>query len=154
MLRRALFGAPLRGDPHAVRRLLSQKPGYLLNDGKVDGKQHRVNRQLQPHARPAELSSNRIYFGNAYSPVVGDIRVSWQAVTADRVSVVGQQRGNSFGPFPTRAGDDILLVCCLCLVLPRQHGRQAKACAVGSVQLAHRCELARRHARSCCPRRL
>ncbi len=56
----------------------------------------------------AQLVQGDVYIGNSPSnPKVGDLKVSYQTVSADTLSVVSGQSGDSFAPFETKAGGTI-----------------------------------------------
>lgn len=56
----------------------------------------------------AQLVQGSIYIGhNSRNPNVGDLKVSYQIVSANTLSVVSGQSGQSFAPFETRAGGTI-----------------------------------------------
>jgi hypothetical protein len=57
------------------------------------------------------VTEGKVFLGeNPSSPVIGDTRVSFQVIKPGPRSVVAQQVGNSFQAYPTKAGDDVLLV--------------------------------------------
>lgn len=66
-------------------------------------------------AAPAALSGKGVqawqgglYFGaNPASPAVGDVRVGYQVVRPQPVSVLSRQAGSTFGPFTTSVGTEI-----------------------------------------------
>lgn len=62
-------------------------------------------------ALKAVMHENDIYLGkNPAAPVVGDMRVRFKVVSPMQVSLVAQQKGSTFAPFQTSAGDALLLV--------------------------------------------
>jgi len=73
---------------------------------------------LAVEKKPAELkalkavsSEGGLYLGkNPGSPEVGDMRVSFKVVSPMQASIVAQQKGSSFVPYQTSAGDALLLV--------------------------------------------
>ncbi len=57
------------------------------------------------------VTGGKVFLGaNPSSPEIGDTRVSFQVIEPGPRSVVAQQAGNSFQAYPTKAGDDLLLV--------------------------------------------
>jgi hypothetical protein len=57
------------------------------------------------------IVDNAIYLGwNPSSPVVGDYRIKYEVAPLGRISVIGQQRGDQFVPYQTKAGDRLLMV--------------------------------------------
>ena len=62
-------------------------------------------------ALKAVMHDNDIYLGkNPAAPAVGDMRVRFKVVSPMQVSLVAQQKGSSFVPYQTSAGDALLLV--------------------------------------------
>jgi len=60
---------------------------------------------------PARVVDGRIYVGrDPDSPQIGDLRISYDVVTATQISVVARQAGSGFGPYQTAAGDRLLMV--------------------------------------------
>ena len=58
--------------------------------------------------RKVQFNNGQYYIGdNAASPVVGDVRVSFQAAMSTDVSVVAKQSGQSFSPFTGGSGTTI-----------------------------------------------
>lgn len=61
--------------------------------------------------RRVSVVDGRIYLGLDYSrPRVGDYRIGYQLVPLGPASIVGQQKGNGFEPYQTRAGRQLLMV--------------------------------------------
>ena len=59
----------------------------------------------------AQVVDGVLYLANdPGNPRIGDIRVTFSVVRADQASVIGQQVGNGFGPYQTRAGDRLLMM--------------------------------------------
>lgn len=57
------------------------------------------------------LSDGAIYVGvDPASPRVGDLRISFERVTAPQLSVVARQAGSGLGRYQTKAGDQLLIV--------------------------------------------
>jgi Transmembrane protein 43 len=57
------------------------------------------------------VAGGKVFLGaNPSTPEVGDTRVSFQVIKPGPRSVVAQQVGNSFQAYPTKAGDEIVLV--------------------------------------------
>jgi hypothetical protein len=64
-----------------------------------------------PEAWTAQVAGGAFYMGdNPSTPVVGDVRISYQVVNPSEASVVAVQTGDSFAPYAAKAGDTILLV--------------------------------------------
>jgi len=63
-------------------------------------------------ARPgASAIEGGLYLGRSPdAPMIGDMRITWAVVPAAEASVIGQQRGQEVAPFPTQAGNPLLLV--------------------------------------------
>lgn len=60
---------------------------------------------------PARVVDGRIYVGrDPDSPQIGDLRISYDVVTATQISVVARQTSNGLGPYQTAAGDRLLMV--------------------------------------------
>lgn len=66
---------------------------------------------------PADLKANaRVHAGTFYfgakpeAPEIGDVRTSFEVVKPGTFSVVAAQLGDTFGPFPTKAGDPISFI--------------------------------------------
>jgi len=58
-----------------------------------------------------KVASGKFYIGaNAASPALGDVRITYQVVKPDTVSLAAVQTGDSFSPYQAKAGDQILLV--------------------------------------------
>lgn len=58
-----------------------------------------------------QVSGGKFYMGqNPSSPQVGDVRIAYEVVKPDTVSLVGVQQASTFAPFQAKAGDAILLV--------------------------------------------
>ncbi len=55
-------------------------------------------------------SGNYILAGNASSPKVGDLRISWQSASTSTASVVGKQTGNGVQPYRTTNGRNVFLI--------------------------------------------
>ena len=57
------------------------------------------------------VQDGKFYMGqDAASPQIGDVRISYNVVKPDSVSLVGVQKASTFVPFQAQAGDAILLV--------------------------------------------
>ncbi|WP_218578410.1 TMEM43 family protein [Vineibacter terrae] len=68
-------------------------------------------RARQTVGEPVRVVDGRLYVGrDPDSPQIGDLRISYEAVTASQISVVAQQAGNGFAPYQTAAGDRLLMV--------------------------------------------
>lgn len=66
---------------------------------------------LIPQRPGAQAIDGGLYLGrNPDAPMIGDMRVTWAMVPAAEASVIGQQRGQEVAPFPTQAGNPLLLV--------------------------------------------
>jgi len=58
-----------------------------------------------------QVKDGRFYMGkDSASPEVGDVRISYEVVKPDTVSLVAVQTGSTFAPYQAKAGDSILLV--------------------------------------------
>jgi hypothetical protein len=58
-----------------------------------------------------KVAGGKFYMGaDEASPVLGDVRISYQVVKPDTVSLAAVQTGDSFSPYQAKAGDQILLV--------------------------------------------
>jgi transmembrane protein TMEM43 len=58
-----------------------------------------------------KVSDGKFYMGkDPASPQVGDVRISYDVVKPDSVSLIGVQKASTFVPFQAQAGDAILLV--------------------------------------------
>jgi hypothetical protein len=60
--------------------------------------------------RDVTLSGNQINTGDPAKPATGDLRISYTAVPAGPISVVGAQAGNGFDRYQTKAHDALLMV--------------------------------------------
>ena len=59
----------------------------------------------------ASVADGKVYIGdNAGTPKVGDLRIGFELVPVQTISIVAQQVGKSFGPYQTRAGDRIMML--------------------------------------------
>ncbi|MCW5748989.1 MAG: TMEM43 family protein [Alphaproteobacteria bacterium] len=68
-------------------------------------------RARQTAGDAARVVDGLIYVGrDPASPQIGDLRISYETVTAAQISVVARQAGNGFGPYQTTAGDELLMV--------------------------------------------
>lgn len=82
-----------------------------LNDGAaVPIRPDQQDAIRQAVGRDVTVSNNQINFGNPASPQIGDVRVSYTAVPAGPISVIGAQAGDSFAPYQTKAHDALLMV--------------------------------------------
>jgi Transmembrane protein 43 len=60
---------------------------------------------------PVQAVDGRFYLGaDPSAPRIGDMRVSYRAVPAGAVSIVGRQSGSDFADYQTHAGDKLLIV--------------------------------------------
>ncbi|HKU98212.1 MAG TPA: TMEM43 family protein [Vineibacter sp.] len=90
-------------SPDVLGRLSGGEP--LAVDPSVEA------RVRQTVGGPARVADGRIYVGrDPDSPQIGDLRISYEVVTATQISVVARQAGNGFGPYQTAAGDRLLMV--------------------------------------------
>lgn len=65
----------------------------------------------EPMVSQVQVSGGRFYWGeDPASPQIGDVRISFQVVKPDTLSLVGVQTGETFAPYQAEAGDAILLV--------------------------------------------
>jgi len=71
-----------------------------------------VEARAQQTAGPlARVVDGRIHIGrDPGNAQIGDLRISYQVVTAAQVSIVARQAGNGFGKYQTKAGDEILML--------------------------------------------
>lgn len=59
----------------------------------------------------ANFSDTAIFIGSdPGSPKIGDLRVSFQTVPKQAVSIVAQQSANSFAPYQTKAGNQLMML--------------------------------------------
>ncbi|HKV08704.1 MAG TPA: TMEM43 family protein [Thermoanaerobaculia bacterium] len=64
-----------------------------------------------PEGFAAQVANGGFYMGeNPASPVIGDIRISFQIVNPQQASVVAVQTGETFAAYQADAGDTVLLV--------------------------------------------
>ncbi len=69
-----------------------------------------VGKAAERLGRPARLAGDVVYVGrDPGSPVVGDLRISWELTPPSEVSVVGRQVGDRIVQHTTRYGDIALL---------------------------------------------
>lgn len=62
-------------------------------------------------SKKLSIVDSAIYLGwNPSSPAIGDYRIRYEIVPLDTISVIGQQRGATFVPYQTVAGDQLLMV--------------------------------------------
>ncbi len=85
--------------------------------GQVGGGERLPVDQARQQALRQRLGANvhvtdgTIYIGvDPASPRVGDLRVSFEQVTAQQLTVVARQAGSGFGRYQTKAGDQLLIV--------------------------------------------
>jgi hypothetical protein len=65
----------------------------------------------EPMVSQVQVSGGRFYWGeDPASPQIGDVRISFQVVKPDTLSLIGVQSGETFAPYQAKAGDAILLV--------------------------------------------
>jgi hypothetical protein len=58
-----------------------------------------------------QITDGLIYIGgDSGSPRIGDLKVSFEQVNAQQLSVVARQAGSGFGRYQTKAGDQLLIV--------------------------------------------
>jgi hypothetical protein len=87
-----------------VTRLLPDNRNVPVDAAMADASRARV------HA-PVQAIDGRLYLGeNSSQPRIGDIRISYHVAPTGPVSVIGQQLGNDFTPYHTKAGNRILMV--------------------------------------------
>ncbi len=91
----------------------AQLGGFRLDQGLLQ--QLGEFQPLPANAVPARAGAQRmeagLYLGeDPGAPRLGDMRVTWSVARVAAASVVGQQVGNGFRPYQTRAGDALLLV--------------------------------------------
>lgn len=68
-------------------------------------------RARQTAGNMARVIDSQIYVGrDPGTPQVGDLRISYEAVVVNQVSVIGRQAGSGFGTYQTKAGDQLLMV--------------------------------------------
>lgn len=67
----------------------------------------RARALLGPQAR---LDQGRIVLGDPNSPRVGDVRIGFEALPHQDVSIIGRQTGGAITPYRARNGQEILLV--------------------------------------------
>jgi hypothetical protein len=87
-------------------KLSGEIVGKLSGDDPVDVSGAAVPEALRARARPIESG---FAFGDASSPRMGDVRVTFRQLRPTEVSVVARQAGQSFEPYQTHAGGTILL---------------------------------------------
>lgn len=62
-------------------------------------------------SRPVTVAQNRIYIGrDPATPVVGDVRISYEVTPTSEISVVGRQNGDRLAEYETSNGGSVLLV--------------------------------------------
>ncbi len=93
---------------------------FQLSDGLKDSLSHyqpvtpkpeALERVKRAQTRPAALQGNELFIGLIpANPQVGDLRIRFDAVYPEPISIVAQQQGNSFTPFMTQVGDTIQLL--------------------------------------------
>jgi hypothetical protein len=65
----------------------------------------------EPTASEVQVADGRFYMGeNPAAPQVGDVRISFEVVKPDTVSLIGVQTGETFAAYQAKAGDAILMV--------------------------------------------
>lgn len=75
------------------------------------GDQQEAIRAAIGDSRPATVSPTLIYLGAAPStPAIGDVRITYEVVEPDEISVVGRQSGDDLIGYRTRNGETVLLV--------------------------------------------
>lgn len=81
-------------------------------------------------SRPVTVAQNRIYIGaDPATPVVGDVRVSYELTPTGDISVVGRQNGDRLADYETSNGQSVLLV---------QDGRETAAAMFSGAQSENR----------------
>jgi len=87
-----------------VTRMLPDSRRVLVDSAMADALRARVQ-------APVQAIDGRLYLGeNPSHPRIGDIRISYHVAPAGPISVIGQQLGSDFTPYPTKAGNRILMV--------------------------------------------
>jgi hypothetical protein len=91
--------------------------GFTLSDPVVQRLDQQTDVAVDPATLPAGMKGKVTpqgagYYmgGNAQSPQVGDVRISFKAVKPALVSLVARQVGGTFEAYPAEAGDQILLL--------------------------------------------
>lgn len=74
--------------------------GFRLSDAQVSGLSGG-----EAFIPPGATDAGMFIGANADAPRVGDLRITWQAIRPEALSVIAAQSGDGFAPYPTRAGD-------------------------------------------------
>lgn len=91
--------------------LSSEQIGQLSNGQSLPVTEEMLAGVPEPLASQVRVSDGRFYMGeDSASPTVGDVRISFQVVSPDTVSLVGVQTGETFAAYQAEAGDAILMV--------------------------------------------
>jgi hypothetical protein len=85
--------------------------GHVSGGERLPVEQAQVSALRQRLGDNVQLTDGAIYIGaDPGSPRIGDLRVSFEQVTAPQLTVVARQAGSGFGRYQTKAGDQLLIV--------------------------------------------
>jgi len=91
--------------PRALINRVGQGEALIVNKEQLDAFKEKSSTEN------ASIADGKVFIGeNAGAPKVGDLRVSFELVPVQNVSIVAQQSGKTFGPYQTRAGDAIMML--------------------------------------------
>jgi hypothetical protein len=77
------------------------------NSSKVDATEANIPEEFKDDMN---VSDGVLYWGDEQNPVVGDVKISFLKTPATEVTVVAKQSDGSFGPFQTKAGDELQML--------------------------------------------
>lgn len=69
-----------------------------------------VTKSNLPASGNATISGQDVYLGDPSNPQVGDTRISFQAIKPGQISLIAQQKSNTFMPYTTSFGETIQLL--------------------------------------------
>ncbi|MBU0726332.1 MAG: TMEM43 family protein [Alphaproteobacteria bacterium] len=77
----------------------------------LDATQLQRSRAAYGGGKKVSLIDDRLYLGaDPESPAIGDYRIAYEIVPLGPVSIIGRQSGDTLTPYPTKAGDRLLIV--------------------------------------------
>lgn len=92
-------------------QLTAETLGQVSGGERLAVDQARLQTLRQRLGGNVHLRDGTIYVGlDPDSPRIGDLRISFEQVTAQQLTVVARQAGSGFGRYQTKAGDQLLIV--------------------------------------------
>ncbi|MBM3622994.1 MAG: hypothetical protein FJX20_20120 [Alphaproteobacteria bacterium] len=92
-------------------QLTAETLGQVSGGERLPVDQARLQQLRQRLGNNVHLRDGTIYVGvDPDSPRIGDLRISFEQVTAEQLTVIARQAGSGFGRYQTKAGDQLLIV--------------------------------------------